>query len=116
MEITNVIKTTMAQLRNMLPKIKFLSKVILKFRAEAVGVKFWSRIAVGKKHSILSHCFCVPMMRNYVLSIFSFNLLSFIEWKTIPELVKGMISVRCSQINVDLCVICIKVVVQTDFG
>ena len=48
-KITNVIKTTTAQLRNMLPKIEILLKVILKSRAEAVGVKVWSRIGVGEK-------------------------------------------------------------------
>ena len=48
-KITNVIKTTTPQLKICCLKFQFLSKVNPKFRAEAVGVKFWSRIGVGKK-------------------------------------------------------------------
>ena len=45
-----------------------------KFCPETAGVKFWFSIGVGKKQSSLPHCFCVPIIRNPVVSAFNFNL------------------------------------------
>ena len=61
-----------------------------KFRAETAGVNFWLSIGVGKKQSSLPRYFCVPIIRNSVLSAISFNLLSVIYediLETITELI-----------------------------
>ena len=61
-KVTNMIKAATTSLRNMLSKILIID--------------------VGKKHSSLTRCFCVPIIRNSVLFAFSFNLLLVIQWNT----------------------------------